>query len=260
MIILLSPAKIQNFKPELEFQSKELEVKSSMPVFLKEAEYLIKQMRKLKVENLAKLLSINNQLTQLNFDRIFQWQLPFNTENAKQAALVFDGEVYRGLSFNGFSELDIEFAQNHLRLMSGLYGILKPLDLIQAYRLEVSTKLANKSGNDLYKFWTPKITELLTKEIRIHNHKSILNLASSEYTKALDLKKMNTFVVSPEFYEFKSDKLKQIVIYTKRARGLMASFAIKEKISNIEDIIAFDKEGYRYDPKRSTLDKPVFIR
>lgn len=260
MIILLSPAKIQNFKQDLDLVPDSIKKNFTTPLFIKEAEYLVKLMRKLKADELARLLSINNQLTQLNFDRIFQWQLPFSTENSKQAAFVFDGEVYRGLSFKTFNDTQIEFAQSHLRLLSGLYGILRPLDLIQAYRLEVSSKLENKQGADLYKFWTDKITKHLASQLKSLKQDTILNLASGEYSKSIDFPKLKARVVSPEFFEYKSDKLKQIVIYTKRARGLMASFAIRESITTVDDIVAFDYEGYRYDPMISTPDRPIFVR
>lgn len=269
MIILLSPAKIQNFKKEHFWQNSHtpdtqieetLKKEISTPEFLNDSTYIIKLLRKLKQEDLAELLSINHQLTQLNFDRIFQWNLPFNPENSKPAGFVYDGEVYRGLGLKEYTLEQMDAAQQKLRFLSGLYGILKPLDLIQPYRLEVSSKLTNKLGNDLYKFWTPKNSRYLESMLKSQEDDIILNLTSGEYTKAINFKKLEATVVSPEFYELKSGKLKQIVIYTKRARGLMASFAIKEGINNVDDLAAFDLEGYHFDPVNSTPLKPVFTR
>lgn len=254
MLILLSPAKIQNFKKEV------ILFDHSLPIFLDEASYLIKLLKKLSPEDLSSLLQINKQLSDLNFERNFKWELPFSTNNSKQAALAYDGEVYRGLNFRNFSNLEREYGQQHLRFLSGLYGVLKPLDLIQPYRLEISSKLKNKKGNDMYKFWSKKITAEISSTLNNQPSRTLLNLMSGEYSKALDFKNLKAEVISPEFFEAKSDKLKQIVIYTKRARGLMAAFAIKERIENPEDLIAFNSEGYTYDPLRSTKEKPIFIR
>lgn len=255
MIVILSPAKIQNFKEQTTIN------KFTMPEFMTEAESLVKLMRELSPTDLSRLLYINTNLTQLNFDRFFNWHKPFSLKNAKQAILTFDGEVFRGLNAKTFSTEDFEYAQNHLRILSGLYGSLRPLDLIQPYRLEVSSKLQNPYGKDLYIFWKETVTTSILKVLKKSGKPQfILNLASSEYFKTLDLKDKKTRVLNVEFYEYKNDKYTQIVIYTKRARGLMARYVIENRIENEEDLKGFNTEGYWYSPQMSSLNKLVFTR
>jgi len=175
--------------------------------------------------------------------------------------LLFDGEVYRGLNAKSFSAEEMEYAQSHLRLLSGLYGVLRPLDLIQAYRLEVSSKLENPNGKDLYAFWQEKVTKSILKSLKVSGEPQvILNLASSEYIKTLNVKKYRIKVIDIEFYEYKNDQLKQIVIYTKKARGLMARYVIQNKIDNLEDLKGFSDEGYWFSPQMSNETKLVFTR
>jgi len=255
MLILLSPAKIQNFKTENHISE------FTQPEFIKDAGLLIKLLQELSMEELARLLDINSNLTQLNFDRIFNWHKPFTLANAKQAIFVFDGEVYRGLDAKSFSQEEMEYAQSHLRLLSGLYGVLRPLDLIQAYRLEVSSRLANPQGKDLYDFWREKATKSIAKSLKASGKPEvILNLASSEYIKTLDLKNKRIKVINIEFYEYKNDQMKQIVIYTKKARGLMARYIIQNQIENLEDLKGFSDGGYWFSPQMSTETKLVFTR
>lgn len=255
MLILLSPAKIMDFKSAAHTSV------HSQPEFLTEAEQLITLLRELSMEELSKLLDINSNLTLLNFDRIFNWHKPFSTENSKQAALVFDGEAYRGLSAKTLSEEELLYAQKHLRLLSGLYGVLRPLDLIQAYRLEVSSRLANPQGKDLYAFWQEKVTKSILKALKAsEGPQLILNLASAEYFKTLNLKAGKTKVIDVEFYEYKNDRFKQIVIYTKKARGMMARYVIQNRIETEEDLKGFNAEGYWYSPQLSTGNKLAFVR
>lgn len=255
MIIILSPAKIQNFKKQTTTD------KFTMPEFMTKAESLVKLMRDLSPSELSELLDINTNLTQLNFDRLFNWHKPFTLKNAKQAALTFDGEVFRGLNAQTLSADDIEYAQTHLRILSGLYGTLRPLDLIQAYRLEVSSKLQNPLGKDLYAFWKESVTESILKALKKSGKPQfMLNLASSEYFKTLDLKNKKVRTLNVEFYEYKNDKYSQIVIYTKKARGLMARYVIENRIENEEDLKGFNAEGYWYSPQMSSPDKLVFTR
>ncbi len=254
MIILLSPTKIQNFKPQ------HVTDKFSTPHFMKEAKLLVNLMRKLHPSELSKLLDINSKLTELNYERYFNWHLPFTPENAKQAALAFDGEAFRGLQPNTFDDTDFDYAQHHLLILSGLYGALRPLDLIQPYRLEVSTALKNDAGKDLYAFWQPKITKYVLNAVKNTNPQLIINLASDEYFKSLDLKNKKLKVIDFEFLEYKNDTLKPIVIYTKKARGMMARFLIKNKIDNTEDIKGFADGGYWFNPQLSTENKMVFVR
>jgi hypothetical protein len=254
MLILLSPTKNQNFK------SPSTSIGYSIPAFLKEAGQLIQLLRKYKESDLSDLLKTNSKLTRQNFDRLFMWSLPFDTSNAKVSVLAFDGEVFRGLNAIDFETEDMEYAQHHLRILSGLYGILRPLDLIQPYRLEVSSKLHNPAGNDLYPFWHKKVNRYLAEEIKYEKHKYILNLASTEYFRMIDTKKLKTPVISPEFLEEQPGGLKPIVIYTKRARGLMTRFVIKNKITDFNDLQAFNEEGYWFHPTLSTGLNPVFVR
>ncbi len=255
MLILLSPAKIMNFEPQTRTTY------CSKPEYIHEAEQLIELLRDLSPYDLSKLLDINAGLTQLNFDRIFNWHLPFSLQNAKQAVLAFDGEVFRGLNAKTLSDDDLQYAQTHLRLFSGLYGILRPFDLIQPYRLEVSSKLQNTKGNDLYAFWKEKVTLSALKTLKATGKPEILiNLASSEYFKTLNLKGTKTRVIHIEFYQLKDDKLKQIVIYTKKARGLMARYVIENRIEDPEDLKGFSSEGYWFSPQHSTDSHFVFTR
>jgi uncharacterized protein len=255
MLILLSPAKIMNFAPQ------EFVTTHTKPEFIDEAKQLIDLLRELSPSELSKLLDINANLTQLNFDRIFNWHVPFTTKNAKQAMMVFDGEVFRGLNAKTFSDEDFNYAQKHLRLFSGLYGLLRPLDLIQPYRLEVSSRLRNPHGKDLYDFWREKVTTSTLAALKSSGKpKVILNLASGEYIKTLDLKNINAKIIDVEFYEHKGENLKQIVIYTKKARGLMARYVIQNKIEEIEDLKGFNDERYWFSPQMSTESKLVFVR
>lgn len=255
MLILLSPAKIQNFEKH-SFGSF-----YSTPEFMKEAGQLVRLIRQLAPSELAKLLEINSQLTQLNLDRYLNWHTPFSSENSKQAVLVFDGEVFRGLNPGAFSNQDFEYAQAHLRILSGLYGVLRPMDLIQPYRLEVSSSLQNPFGKDLYAFWQNKVTKSVTKALKESGEPAcILNLASSEYFKTIDLKNKKTRVINVEFYQYKEDKFRQAVMYTKKARGLMAAYVLRNRIESEEELKGFSDEGYWFHPEMSTDNKLVFVR
>ena len=254
MIIIISPAKIQNFKPH------QFTEKHTLPVFMKEAKKLVDLMRELEPTELSKLLEINTKLTDLNYDRFFNWHLPFTPQNAKQAAFVFDGEVFRGLQASSLTPEELEYAQQHLVILSGLYGALRPLDLIQPYRLDVSSALQNEFGKDLYPFWQQKVTNFVLQQMKDTNSQTLINLASSEYIKTLLLKGKKIHKIDIEFYEYKNDKFKQIVIYTKKARGLMARFLLKNKIVEVEDIKGFNDEGYWFYPQLSNENKFVFVR
>jgi uncharacterized protein len=254
MLLILSPAKIQNTKPSPVIGS------YSLPVFMKEARQLVKQMQQLSLTDLKNLLDLNLLLSELNQNRFFNWNPPFTPENAKQAALMFDGEVFRGLQAQTFSNADMEYAKNHLVILSGLYGILRPTDLIQPYRLEISSSLETKSGKDLYPFWRSKISKQITLALQDIHTNIIVNLASSEYFKALDINPKKIRVIDVEFLEYKNDQLKPIVIYIKKARGLMARFLIQNRIKTVEEIKGFNEAGYWFSPQHSTENKLVFIR
>lgn len=255
MIILLSPAKIQNFEKH------PFESFYSLPEYMKEAGQLVKLIRQLSSSELSLLLQINSHLTQLNLDRYFNWHTPFTPDNSKQAILVFDGEVFRGLNPATFTNSDFEYAQNHLRILSGLYGVLRPMDLIQPYRLEVSSLLTTPAGKDLYAFWKQKITNSIVKALKKSGKPEfILNLASTEYFKSIELTNKKLRVINVEFYQYKEDKISQAVIYTKRARGLMAGYVLRNRIENEEELKGFADEGYWYDPRMSSENKLVFVK
>jgi len=254
MITIISPSKT------LDFETKVQTNKYSEPDFLKYSEILIDELRKFKPKEIAKLMSISNDLANLNFERFAKWETPFNTDNAKQALLAFKGQVYNALDANTLSESDLKFAQDRLRILSGLYGILRPLDLMQPYRLEMGTSLDNPKGKNLYDFWGNKITESVNKELGKHKNKVLINLASNEYYKALNHKEIKGDIITPVFKETKGDKYKVIAVYAKTARGLMSRFIIKNSIDKPEDIKAFDLNGYMFNQQLSGEKQWVFVR
>jgi len=255
MLLLISPAKIQNLIPQ------KLEKKFTQPEFLNSAESLVQEIRQLSVIELSKLLNINANLAQLNSDRYFNWHRPFTAENSKQAVLAFNGEVFHGLDANSFSPDDFVYLQSHLRILSGLYGILRPLDLIQLYRLEISTKLPIEKWKNLYAFWGDRIT-LSINEALTHSGEArvLLNLASGEYFKSVNLKLLDARVINFEFLENKNEGYRSVVMYTKKARGMMARYVIQNRIENTEDLKGFDAEGYWINPQLSGENKLVFTR
>ena len=253
MIILLSPAKIQNFAPH------SILTEYTECDFLKEAQELVEVMRQYNAVELAKLLKINFELAELNIDRLYNWHRPFTVENAKQAILVFHGEVFLGLNAETFSADDFQYAQQHLRIFSGLYGLLKPFDLIQAYRLDVADKIQLPSAKNLYTFWQDKITHKIKEEL-VANNNIILNLASNEYFKILNLKYLNANIINVDFLEQKYDGYKSVTIYTKKARGLMARYVIQHQITDPTDLQGFMQEGYGYNAELSSERKMVFCR
>lgn len=255
MLILLSPAKIQNFKPEQLFRE------HSQPEFMKEAESLVHEIRQFSTLELSKLLSINANLAQQNADRYFNWHLPFTDKNAKQAVLVFNGEVFHGLDARSFSTEDSAYLQSNLRILSGLYGILRPWDLIQPYRLEISTKLQIGNTKDIYSFWGDKITQSInTALVKTGRPKVLLNLASGEYFKSINRKILQAEVIDFDFLENKNNEYKPIVMYIKKARGMMARYVIENRINEVEDLKGFSAEGYWFSERLSTEDKFVFTR
>jgi len=255
MILLLSPAKIQNFLSQQYIRD------YTIPEFLDSAETLVHKINQLSRTELADLLAINSNLAQLNADRHFNWQVPFTTKNAKQTVFVFNGEVFHGLDAKTFSPDEFNYMQSHLRILSGLYGVLRPLDLIQPYRLDVSTRLKTEEGNNLYAFWKNHITPALNKAILdSKGPKVLLNLASGEYFKSINLKQLQAEVINFEFLENKNDKYVPIVIYIKKARGMMARYVIEHRIESVEDLKGFNADGYWYNSRLSSEKKLVFTR
>lgn len=249
MKILLSPSKALNF-------DKKIIDNYTTPRFLDDSEVLIDELKQLSKEDISSLMRLSANLTELNYDRYQSFQTPFTTDNSKPAAFTFTGNVYDGLSFNDLSSEDVEFAQGNLRILSGLYGILKPLDLMQLYRLEMGTRLKNARGKNLYEFWGAKISEYLNAE----ESDIIINLASNEYSKVIDKKSLKAKIISPSFKEFKNGKYKMLMAYVKKARGLMANYIIKNQIDNAKSINSFNVDGYFYNEELSTSNEPVFTR
>ncbi len=252
MKIVISPAKSLNF--ETEASTSEF----SQPVFLKEAERLSKILKKKSARSLSKLMSISPALGQLNYERNQEWSRPFDLDNAKQSVFAFTGEVYRGLDVTSMKEEDISFLQDKLRILSGQYGILKPLDLMQAYRLEMSTKLKVGVKPNLYKFWGSKITDALNEELE--EGELFVNLASNEYFKVLQPKLLKVPVITPVFKEFKNGEYKVVMTFAKLARGLMVRYIVDHRIDRIEGLKGFNVNGYAYDDNLSTENELIFTR
>lgn len=254
MISVVSPAKSLNFDEPCAIKV------HSECCFLNDSKLLINDLNKLNPQQISALMKVSDKLGELNADRYKKWSLPFNSENAKQAAFAFQGDVYQGLEIDGFSEDDLIYAQTHFRILSGLYGLLKPLDLIQAYRLEMGTSFKNKRGKNLYEFWGNRITEKLNKEIEESESKYLLNLASNEYYKVIRPKKLNTTVITPVFKDWKNGQYKIISFFAKKARGMMAAYQLKNRIKNAEDLKGFDRGGYFYNADMSHDNQLVFTR
>lgn len=252
MLIVISPAKT------LDFETPATTPHSSQPRFLEHSAQLIDQLRTLSVQDVAELMKLSDKLASLNVARFESWATPFSGDNAKQAVLAFKGDVYTGLDAESLSEEDLQYAQQHLRILSGLYGVLKPLDLMQPYRLEMGTKLANTRGKDLYQFWGSIITDTLNAELT--DQQVLVNLASNEYFKATKSKNLAARIITPEFRDWKNGQYKMISFYAKKARGLMTRYIIQNRIEDPEQIKGFDLDGYRFAESMSEGDTWTFIR
>jgi cytoplasmic iron level regulating protein YaaA (DUF328/UPF0246 family) len=252
MKIVISPAK------SLDFETKAPTEQFSQPIFTKEAERLNKVLRKKSARSLSKLMSISDQLAQLNYERNQQWALPFTQDNAKQAVYAFTGEVYRGLDASSIPQEKLAAMQDKLRIISGQYGLLKPLDLMQPYRLEMGTKLKVATRDNLYKFWGSAITKALNEEMR--EGELLVNLASNEYFKAIKPKELIGTVVTPVFKDYKNGALKSIMTFAKHARGLMVRYIIENGVEDIDGLKGFDSQGYGFDANLSSDTELVFTR
>ena len=256
MKILLSPAKSINFEKPLTDDT------FTQPFFLDKSEYLIGKLRKMSARKIGKLMSVSNDIANLNYNRFQDWHLPFTNENSKPAADIFTGTVYQGLDYSSLSSQERERGQDYLRILSGLYGVLKPLDLIQPYRLEMGTRFAvTPKLKNLYLFWGDQILNALSDELKNDDVPVLINLASSEYFKAAKLKDLNYQVITPIFKDKnKSGEYKVIMTFAKKARGLMARYIIQNEIKDIEDLKAFNIEGYSYMVSESSDNEMVFFR
>jgi cytoplasmic iron level regulating protein YaaA (DUF328/UPF0246 family) len=254
MLILLSPAKT------LDFDSPPVTEVVTQPALLDESQLLVDDLRHLSAMELSSLMGISSRLGSLNRRRFAEWHRPFTNANAKQAVLAFKGDVYVGLDAGSLSDEDLEFAQKHLRILSGLYGVLRPLDLMQPYRLEMGTRFQNERGKDLYAFWGDRITGQLNAQLAALGSQTIVNLASVEYFKSVDVTSLNADIVTPVFRDLKNGTYKIISFFAKKARGLMSRWIIKNRIEAPWDLTGFDLEGYRYSEELSTPEKPTFVR
>ena len=254
MITLLSPSKKLNFNEQNIIHS------HTECDFIQSAELLANEAKNLTENDLKDLMDISDNLAKLNRERFDRWSLPFSPSNAKQAILAFDGGVYSGLKAEDFKEKDFDFAQNHLRILSGLYGILKPLDLIQPYRLEMGVSFKNNRGKNLYEFWKKDLTKNLNNTLKKHRNPTIVNCASVEYFSAIDLKDFEGKILSVVFKEYRNDELKFISFNAKKARGLMTQYIMKNEIDANNDIKDFNYEDYSFDLKLSDESTFVFTR
>lgn len=254
MLMVISPAKT------LDFDTPAVTKRFTQPQFLDHSQELIVQLRELTPPQIAELMDLSDKLSGLNAARFGSWTPAFTPENAKQALLAFKGDVYTGLQAENFTDADFTYAQDHLRMLSGLYGLLRPLDLMQPYRLEMGTKLANARGKDLYAFWGTQISEWLNQALAEQGDDVLLNLASNEYFSAVKRSALKGRIINTEFRDLKNDQYKIISFYAKKARGMMSRFVIKEQINTPEDLKQFDAQGYRYSTSHSTPDNLVFLR
>lgn len=254
MLIVISPAK------SLDYKTPATTSEFTMPEMLDESEKLLTKLRKMNAKKLSDLMGISANLGKLNFERYQTWHLPFTPENAKQAVLAFSGDVFQGLDATSLSEEQLLKLQSKLRILSGLYGVLKPLDLMQPYRLEMGTKLKYRRSADLYDFWKSKITPKIKEALNESGSNVLVNLASNEYYKSIDTKKLGAEIVTPEFKDLKNGQYKMISFFAKKARGLMTRFILENDINRIEDLQAFESEGYMFNPRLSKIGKPVFTR
>jgi cytoplasmic iron level regulating protein YaaA (DUF328/UPF0246 family) len=254
MLILLSPSKT------LDFKSASITPLNSQPLFPKEVAELVRHLRKQSTSQLEELMNINRKLAWLNQERFALWKPEFTTANAHPAIFSFKGEVYHGLDITSMQVDEVEYSQKHLRILSGLYGVLRPLDLIQPYRLEMGTSFHFGKYADLYHYWKQKITRQITADLKESGSNLLINLASHEYSSSIDLKKMKAKIVAPQFLENKNDSYKMITVYTKKARGMMTRYILEYRINCEEDLQGFSSDGYCFNSHLSRPGSPVFTR
>ena len=254
MLFLLSPAK------SLDYESPLPAVTASQPQFVAQSAELISTLKKKTLKQIAELMDLSEALAKLNTDRYKAWTPQFTQENARPAVLAFNGDVYEGLNAPSLKPKDLQWAQEHVAILSGLYGVLRPLDLMQPYRLEMGTSLKHGKNNNLYQYWGTQIADYLNQQLASHKEPVIVNLASQEYFKAVDRKTLQARVVECVFQDFKNGQYKIISFFAKRARGLMARFAIEHKVKTVEQLKAFNLEGYVFASDVSDADTLVFRR
>ncbi len=252
MLAVISPAK------SLDFESRPTTRKATTPDFVDDAAVLIEDLAKLAPGDISDLMGISQKLGELNCDRYNEWRKDAN--GGKQAALAFTGDVYMGLGAWDFSARELTSLQRRVRILSGLYGLLKPLDKIHPYRLEMGTAFANTRGPDLYSFWGDSVTDALNAELTNHRNKTLVNLASNEYWRVVDADRLDARVIDTRFLDTKNGQVKFISFFAKKARGLMAGYIAKNKVETVKALKAFDCEGYRYSEERSSTNELVYVR
>lgn len=254
MLILVSPAKT------LDFEQPPLTQVYSLPDFLAKSQELIQVCRQLTPADIATLMKVSDKIAGLNAARFGQWQPDFSLDNAKQAIFAFRGDVYTGFDADTLSDIELEQAQSQLRILSGLYGLLRPLDLILPYRLEMGTSLTNPKGKNLYDFWGDTLTQAVNHALAAQGSDIIVNLASNEYFKAIKLKSLQGQLISPVFKDCKNGQYKVISFFAKRARGMMARYIIQQQVSRLDELTAFNVAGYYYSEEQSSPTTPTFLR
>lgn len=254
MLIVISPAKT------LDFDTPSTTDSYTQPALIKHSEKLVDVMTTKSPHDLQTMMGISEALANLNVERFHNWSRPFKPSNAKQALLAFKGDVYLGLEANTFTAKQLAYAQDHLRILSGLYGVLRPLDLIQAYRLEMGVKLPTDSANNLYQFWDSLITKDIRKQLNAIDSNVLINLASNEYFKSIKTKELDAQIVTPVFKDWKNGQYKMISFFAKKARGTMSAWLLKNKVKTLNKLTKFNVDGYAYNAEASTPDKPVFLR
>lgn len=254
MLIVVSPAKT------LDYETPPKTKIHTVPDFLKESQKLIKRLREFAPQDISELMNVSSNIADLNFDRYKSWSINFSEKNAKQALLAFKGDVYTGLDAETFSAKDFKFAQQHLRMLSGLYGLLRPLDLMKPYRLEMGTRLSTERGKNLYEFWGSEITQALNQQLKKIKSDYLINLASNEYFKSVKPKELNAEIITPAFKDYKAGQYKMIGVYAKKARGSLSRFIIQNQLTDPEDIKDYAVDGYRYNESLSKGNTWVFSR
>lgn len=254
MLVVISPAKTLDYETALPSK------KSTQPRLVSESKKLISVMCDYSSEELQKLMGVSEKIADLNVERFREWHLPFSPENARPAVFAFKGDVYEGLQAYNLKAADIEFTQKHLRILSGLYGVLRPLDLMQAYRLEMGIRLATPAGKNLYEFWGTQVTDLLNQDLKKQKQKVVINLASNEYFKSVKKPLLDAEIVTPQFRDWKNGQYKMISFFAKKARGMMSRYIIDNRLQGPDELKSFDVGGYAYNPEFSTDKDWVFTR
>ena len=254
MLVAISPAKTLDYETALPSK------KSSQPRLTAESQKLISVMRDFSSEELQKLMGVSEKIAALNVERFRDWHIPFDACNARPAVFAFKGDVYEGLQAYNLKTRDLEFAQKHIRILSGLYGVLRPLDLMQAYRLEMGTRLATPSGKNLYEFWGERVTDLLNQDLKTQKQKVLINLASNEYFKAVNKPLLDAEIITPQFLDWKNGQYKMISFFAKKARGMMSRYIIDNRLQGPDELKSFDVAGYSYSSELSAENEWVFVR